>query len=223
MVDSKETTYERVQRWLRDQPVVVFLLFIFAVVVALGAFTDALDSIFSFARSFREEKAVADSLPPEDEATFPPSPRTLNHFDLNEEIPKKFEVGLCPGERCYRFEIGPEVVSRKGESARRFFLSGGGFVKRVSRFGADGVLLSGLLKQRGIHCRPDPSGRAVCTVPFYTGFRLDWIGLHDDVVLVVEDDRRNSLRIGVALYPGTFCKLVPGRDFPPGTPVPSCP
>ena len=148
-----------------------------------------------------------------------------HRFQLNKTLPAPLEVGNCPGSQCYRLFLGPRAI-RKGKQLQTIFLGGGGFEKHLENMPDGSVALSRLARldsNDGSYSIPSPEklrsilgwgltvpyekGLIEATVYIFKGTSLRLRAIDQDVLLVVEDDRLNSLTVGVAIYDGTFCTL----------------
>jgi hypothetical protein len=170
-----------------------------------------------------EERVEVDARP--DPQFFEGGSIAYHRFRLNKTISAPFEVGNCPGGQCYRVFFGPREI-RKGRQLQTIFLGGGGIEKHLEKKPDGGVAISRLARfdttdgRYGISSPerrrsilgwgltvPYEKGLIEATLYVFKGASLRLRAVDQDVLLVVEDDRINSLTIGVAIYDGTFCTL----------------
>lgn len=146
-------------------------------------------------------------------------------FQLNKTLSAPLEVGNCPGSQCYHFFFGPREI-REGRQQQTIFLGGEGFEKHLENRPDGSVAISRLARldiNNGSYRIPSTEelksilgwgltvpyniGLIEATVPIFKGASLRLRARDQDVLIAVEDDRINSLTVGVALYEGTFCTL----------------
>ncbi len=199
--------------------------------VILGALSiSCLTIIWFFSASLNEKGGQIASTGKPFEIDAKPDPkliedgwRAYHRFQLNKTVSAPLEVGHCPGRQCYRLFLGPREI-RKGKQQQTIFLGGGGFEKHLKHMPDGSVAISPLARLDhidGSYRIPRPENlRSILgwglTVPYKKGLieatvyidkgaSLRLRAIDQDVLFVVEDDRINSLTVGVALYDGTFC------------------
>ena len=188
--------------------------------------------IWFFPASIDEEGGQITSTEKPVEMDAKPDPKLIedgltayHRFELNKTVSAPLEVGNCPGRQCYRFFFGPQEI-RKGRQLQTIFLGGGGFEKHLDNMPDGSVAISRLARidiYDGSYSIPSAEKlRSILgwglTVPYekglieaavfvYKGASLRLRAIDQDVLFIVEDDRINSLTVGVAIYDGTFCTL----------------
>ncbi|MDJ0802154.1 MAG: hypothetical protein QNI97_04725 [Desulfobacterales bacterium] len=221
-MESQTRIFESIMARLKNQPYRKTLLF----ALVIGCLT----IIWLFPASIDEKGGQIASIEKPIEMAAKPDPELIedgltayHRFQLNKTVAAPLEVGNCPGRQCYHFFLGPREI-RKGKQQQTIFLGGGGFEKHLKHMPDGSVAISPLARLDhidGSYRIPRPENlRSILgwglTVPFKKGLieatvymdkgaSLRLRAIDQDVLFVVEDDRINSLTVGVALYDGTFC------------------
>jgi hypothetical protein len=223
-MESQKVRFESIIARLKNQPYRTALL----CALLIGCLT----IIWFYSASIDENGGQIASTAKPFEMDARPEPKLIedgwtayHRFQLNKTVSAPLEVGHCPGGQCYRFFLGPQEI-RKGKQQQTIFLGGGGFEKHLENMPDGRVAIARLARldlNDGSYSTPSPEKlRSVLgwgiTVPFkrglieakvsiFKGASLRLRAIDQDVLFVVEDDRINSLTVGVAIYDGTFCTL----------------
>ena len=223
-MESRMKIFESIIARLKNQPYKTVLLF----ALLIGCVT----IIWFYPASIDERGGQIASIEIPIEMDAKPNPKlvedgmvTYHRFHLDKTVSAPLEAGNCPGRQCYRFFIGPREI-RKGKKLQTIFLGGEGFERHLERMPDGRVAISRFARFDRIdgsysipsHEKlrsilgwgltvPYEKGLIEAVVYVYKGASLRLRAIDQDVLFLVEDDRINSLSIGVALYDGTFCTL----------------